>query len=237
MAPQTWVQLNGVNIYAETPARSPWSLDWLREYAVVWPEDQEKIVAYSVDRDEFEKVKYQPLHLRVELALTEYRAADTRKLQVVSDRLSDRALGTCRISSINDSRVRCLYPVRAPAYVVRFDPGKSGCLDDENAGWAQANVVSYAWQSSNELGFPDPGLNPISDYVLSFSSVSPAKPSQTESETSQPGRARFREVRLCPGTVLTLSRPVLQRQFRIQLDLPNTRLNDLADSPVRLQWR
>jgi len=35
---------------------------------------------------------------------------------------------------------------------------------------------------------------------------------------------------LCPGSEMRLARPELKRQLRIQLDLPNVRLQDLVDS-------
>lgn len=225
----TLVQLNGANVHSESAQQSSWSRGWLNESATFWPEDQENILNYEVDRKEFEKIKNQPLHLRVELALSEYRTVDSRQLQIRSDRFRNEMLGMCRLFSFDLSQLHCLYPIHTPAYVVRFDPEKSGCSDD-NDSTAQADTVSYAWESPSHAGFPEPELNPISDYHLWFQSVSLLAASRKEPSKS-------RSVRLCPGTDLTLSRPVLQRQVRIQLDLPNTRLEDLAVAPLRFRFR
>lgn len=193
VAEGTIVQLNAVNIYAESPERSSWSPGWLYESQTFWPEDKVKTMSYSVGRREYEKLKDTPLHLLVDLAISEYQTVGSRSLQILSRSLSDQALGICRISSLNDSQIHCLYPTHVPEYVVRFDPQQSGCLDDDNEQRGQADTVSYAFKSHDEAGFPDPKLNPISDYDLSFNSVS--LPS-TEKETS-----KFRSVRFCPGTV------------------------------------
>lgn len=95
---------------------------------------------------------------------------------------------------------------------------------------AQADAVSYAWQSYGEPGFPNPELNPISDYSIWFQPVSLTSTAKADS-------SKVRQVRLCPGTELTVSRPVLTRHLRIQFDLPNTRLEDLAEPPLHFTFR
>lgn len=122
-----------------------------------------------------------------------------------------------------------MYPTRIPEYVIRFDPQQSGCFDDDSEERAQADMVSYAWKSRDEMGFPDPELSPISDFDPWFQPVSLTS---SRNETT-----KRRAVRLCPGTFLTLSRPVLRRQLQIRLDPFNARLEDLAVTPLRFSFR
>lgn len=223
------IHLNAVNIHAQSPEKSTWSSGWLYESQDFWPEDQEKTLAYSVDRKEYEKIRNTQLQLQVDLAISEYQLVDARTLSIVSQRFSDQALGNCRISSLDNSRLHCLYPTRIPEYVIRFDPQQSGCIDDDSEELAQANTVSYAWKSRDEMGFPDPELSPISDFDPSFQPVSHTS---SRNETT-----KRRAVRLCPGTSLTLSRPVLRRQLHIRLDPFKARLEDLAATPLRSSFR
>jgi hypothetical protein len=219
------IQLNAVNIHAEFPEKSTWSRDWLYESRDFWPEDQEKTLAYSVDRKEYQKIRDTPLQLRVDLAISEYQLVDAHTLPIASQRVSDRAFGDCRISSFDNSQMHCLYPTRIPEYVIRFDPQQSGCVDDGSEERRQSDTVSYAWKSRDEMGFPDPELSPISDFDPWFRPVS-----LTSSRSERP-------VRLCPGTLLTLSRPVLRRKLLIRLAPFNARLEDLAAAPLRFSFR
>jgi hypothetical protein len=223
------IQLNAVNIHAESPEKSTWSRDWLYESQDFWPEDQEKTLAYSVDRKEYQKIRDTPLQLRVDLAISEYQLVDAHTLPIASQRFSDHALGECRISSLDNSRLHCLYPTGIPDHVIRFDPQKSGCFDDASEERGQADTISYAWKSGDERGFPDPELSPISDFDPWFQPVSLT--------SSQNETTKRRSVRLCPGTLLTLSRPVLRRKLHIRLDPFNARLEDLAVAPLRFSFR
>ena len=230
VASGTFVELNGARIYADSPESSAWSRGWLNERSVFWPEDQEKVLGYSVTRKGYEKFKNKPLHLHIDLALSEYHAADVRPLLIRTSSFSDESLGSCRISQFLRAEVRCLYAIRNPSFVLRFDPDKSGCIDYADDRLVQADTVSYAWQSYGEPGFPNPELNPISDYSIWFQPVSLTSTAKADS-------SKVRQVRLCPGTELTVSRPVLTRQLRIQFDLPNTRLEDLAEPPLHFTFR
>ena len=87
-------------------------------------------------------------------------------------------------------------------------------------------VVPLRFQSTGDLhySFPDANYTPIADYSIWFRPVSlltdlEAKPQQ-----------RSKSLSLCPGSEIRLARPELKRQLRIQLDLPNVRLQDLVES-------
>jgi hypothetical protein len=223
------IQLNAVNIHTQSPEKSTWSSGWLYESQDFWPEDQEKTLAYSVDRKEYQKIRNTLLQLQIDLVISEYQLVDARTLPIVSQGFFDQALGNCRISSLDNSRLHCLYPTRIPEYVIRFDPQQSGCFDDDSEARRQADTVSYAWKSPDERGFPDPELSPISDFDPWFQPVSLTS---SRNETT-----KRRAVRLCPGTFLTLSRPVLRRRLHIRLDPLNARLEDLAVTPLRFSFR
>jgi hypothetical protein len=221
----TEVDLDGLKLYATSPQNSQWSPGWQRTRDLFWPEDETKVLNYTVERKNYEKVRDQVLDLHIELALSEYQLTDSRVFRVPSASFSDPTLGDCRVVSFDAGRditlTRCLYPLDSPGFVARFNPENSACPKDEDDRLAQMDKVAYAWQSGSEVGFPSPEFSPISDYSLQFREVTSVSPSRGNS-------GKFRQVRLCPGTELLLSRPVFVQKFRIRLDLPNTRLQDLV---------
>src|SRR6267154_1639553 len=99
----TVIQLNAVKIHADSPEKSKWSSGWLYESQDFWPEDQEKTLAYSVDRKEYQKIRNTLLQLQVDLAISEYQLVDAHTLPIVSQRFSDQALGDCQISSFDNA--------------------------------------------------------------------------------------------------------------------------------------
>jgi hypothetical protein len=111
-----------------------------------------------------------------------------------------------------------------------FDPRDFPCHGDRRSDTIQEDAVSHAWEFSNHYSFPDANYTPIADYSIWFRPVSlvtdlQAKPQQ-----------RTKSLILCPGSEIRLARPELKRQFRIQLDLPDVRLQDLQDL-VESDWQ
>ena len=108
-----------------------------------------------------------------------------------------------------------------------FDSRGFPCTVGEDSNTIQEDAVSHAWEFSNHYSFPDANYTPIADYSIWFRPVSlltdlEAKPQQ-----------RNKSLILCPGSEIRLARPQLKRQLRIQLDLPNVRLQDLVESDVQ----
>jgi hypothetical protein len=216
-----------MKITTDSPQDSPWSRGWKYQHVELWPEDQSKWLSYGVGREEYEKVKTKPLNLHIELALSEYQEADARILPVPPGRFVDETLGVCRVDRRQSSSIQCLKPFHAPGLMATFDPQKFPCTGDEHSDTIREDALSHAWVYANHDSFPDANYTPIADYSIWFKPVSlltdlEAKPQQ-----------RIRSLILCSGSEIRLARPELKRQVRIQLDLPNVRLQDL----VRSDWQ
>jgi hypothetical protein len=223
LSPGTIVNLNGVKISADSSQISIGGLGWQNHYETIWPEDQRKTFGYAVDRKEYEKIRSQPLHLHIELAFSEYQEADARSLQIPAGSFAAGTLGTCRVSSFG-YEFQCFNPLRTPSYIARFDPETVSCPVIPSERNSQAGPVSYAWSYSDAGDYTfDPELSPIVADTLRFSPVSLNPVSAGDEAPSR------RSLRLCPGAEIRLSRPMLKRKFRVQIDLPNTRLEDLAE--------
>jgi hypothetical protein len=224
VAPGTMVMVDVMKITTDLPEESRWSLGWKYQHVELWPEDQLKSLSYEVARKEYEKSKTKPLNLHIELALSQYQEGEPRMLLIPPGKFADETLGICRTDPRETSFLQCLKPFHAPGLMATFDPKDFPCPGDRRSYNVQEDSVSHAWEFSNHYGFPSPNYTPIDDYSIWFRPVSlladlEAKPGQ-----------RTKNLVLCPGSEIRLARPELKRQLRIQLDLPNVRLQDLVES-------
>ena len=222
VASGTMVMVDVMKITTDSPRDSRWSRGWKYQNVELWPEDQVKSLSYEVARKEYEKIKTKPLNLHIELALSEYQEADARILLVPVGRFVDETLGICRVDPLRSSSMQCLKPFHAPGLMATFDPQEFPCTEDEHSDTIQEDAVSHAWEFTNHYSFPDANYTPIADYSIWFSPVSlrtglDAKP-----------RQRTKSLTLCPGSEIRLAGPELKRRVRIQLDLPDVRLQDLV---------
>ncbi len=220
VAPGTVVLIDGMNITSDSPQDTQWSRGWSGQYLQAWPGDQRQTLTYVVKRKEYERTKSKPMNLHIQLLLSEYQEADPRILLIPPAVFQDSYLGTCRFSPLAPNALRCFKPFQSPSYIARFDAPNSHCAPRQE--YPGGNLaVAYAWQPPREEFLPDPGLDPIVDYAVSFNSVPPIP---DPNATTQPV---YSVATLCPGAEVRLARPILKRQLRVQLDLPNTRLQDL----------
>jgi len=222
VAPRTVVLLNGINVVVDAPQDSQWSRGWKRQYGEVWPEDRQKDLTYEVDRGEYEKIKTKLLHFRIELLLTEYQEADARNLSISAGRFFDGTLGICRLDPLRNPALQCLKPLHSPGLMASLVPQKNVCAGDDEEGTIQEDA--HAWEYPNTFDFPDPGLNPVTDYSIMFG------PSFVLRDANNTTPQKQKVVHLCPGSEIRLARPVAKRQVRIQLDLPDVRLQDLVEA-------
>jgi hypothetical protein len=221
VAPGTMVLIDGINITSDSPEDSNWSRGWSGQYLQVWPEDQRKDLTYALKRKEYEGIKSKPLNLHIQLLLSEYQETDPRTLLVPISVFRDSYLGICRVTPLAPNAIQCLKPFQSRSYIARFDAPNSHCAPPKE--YPRSNLaVAYAWQPPGAEFLADPGLNPMVDYSLTFNSVSRVS---NPNASTQPA---YSVATLCPGAEIRLARPVFKRQLRIQLDLPNTRLQDLV---------
>jgi hypothetical protein len=224
VAPGTMVMVDVMKITTESPQDSRWSRGWKYQHVELWPEDQLKLLLYEVPRKEYEKTKTKPLNLHIELALSEYQGADPHILLLPAGRFVDETLGICRVDPFQSSSIQCLKPFHAPGLMATFDPQEFPCPGDKHSYTIQEDAVSHAWQFSNQYSFPDANYTPIADYSIWF------RPVSLLTDLEAMPQQRTKSLILCPGSEIRLARPELKRQLRIQLDLPNVRLQDLVES-------
>jgi hypothetical protein len=218
------VMVDVMKITTDSPQDSRWSLGWKYQRVELWPEDQLKSLSYGVGRKEYEKIKTKLLNLHIELALSEYQEVDARILPLPAGRFVDETLGLCRVDPRQSSRIQCLKPFHAPGLMATFDPQKFPCTGDGHSYTIQEDAISHAWEFTNHYSFPDANYTPIADYSIWF------RPVSLLTDLDAKPRQRTKSLILCPGSEIRLARPERKRQVRIQLDLPDVRLQDLFES-------
>lgn len=224
LVPGSVVLINGVNLTVDSSDDVHWTHGWVGQYQQLWPGSQRQNLNYQLKRKEYEKVKAKLQNLHVQLALSEYQEADARTLVLPTTTFRDNDLGICRLTLRGYGVLECRKPFHSPAYIGRFDAPHSPCGSVQRfPNSPPTNLdVAYAWSAPTEEVFPDPGLNPIVDYHVSFNPVSRIPDLQSTSPVE------YSAVFLCSGAELRLARPVFKRRLRILLELPAVRLQDLV---------
>jgi hypothetical protein len=115
-----------------------------------------------------------------------------------------------------------LKPFHSPGLIASLVPQKNVYAADDEEDTIQDDA--QAWEYPNAFDFPDPDLNPVTDYSIMFG------PSFILRDANNSTPQKQKVVHLCPGTEIRLARPVAKRQVRIQLDMPDVRLQDLAET-------
>jgi len=225
--PGSVVTVDSLKVTADTSDESYWSRGWYGRWDEIWPGQQRKELRYEVDRAKYEKLKTVPLHLHIELALSEFQESQVRELIVGSGIFHDEALGTCRLNPMGDSEIQCLKPLKTPPYMISFDSKDSVCSAGPEDDKSSVSYIAHAWHRPSDEDFPNPNLNPIDDYSVWFS------PSFLSYRSGTGPKASVQDVRVCPGAKLKFADPVFKRQFRVKLDIPSVRLQDLVEAAWR----
>jgi hypothetical protein len=224
IAPNSVVRIDGMKITVDSLDGSHWTRGWVGEYGELWPGSQRQALNYQVKLKEYERVRATPLNLHIQLALSEYKQADERILVIPATIFRDSVLGICGLVPGDVQFLQCRKPFYRMSYIARFDAPNSPCVSVQRSPEAPpTNVdVAYAWAAPTEKMFPEPGLNPIVEYQLGLD------PPRRIPDATSTVQSRYSVTSLCPGAEIRLGRPILGRQFRIQLELPNVRLEDLV---------
>ena len=225
VAPGSVVLIDGMKITADSPDDSHWTRGWVSEYRQLWPGTQRQNLSYEVKRKDYERVKAKVLKLHIQLALSEYEEVDARTLILPAATFRNSDLGICRLVLTGYQVLECRKPFHSAAYMGRFDAPHSPCGSGRRfPNSSPANLdVAYAWANPTDEVFPDPGLNPIVEYQVTFNPVSRIPDANSTSPVG------YSVATLCPGAEIRLARPLFKRHFRTQLELPAVRLQNLFE--------
>jgi hypothetical protein len=228
VAPGSVVLIDGMKITVDSSNGSHWTRGWESQYRQLWPGSQRLNLGYELKRKEYEEAKVKALNMHIQLALSEYQEVDSRTLILPATAFRDSDLGICRLMTIGYQVLECRKPFHSPAYMGYFDAPNSPCGSvGRFPNDSPMNLdVAYGFASPTDETFPDPGLNPIAEYQVNFSAISPIPDGGNSS------RADYSVATLCPGAKIRLGHPLFKRRFRIPLELSDVRIQDLVVRPI-----
>jgi hypothetical protein len=227
VAPRRVVMLDGIRISFETSGGAKWDPGWKPQFEQIWPEDDEKNVTFQIRRKEFEERKTLPLHLNIELAITEFEAREPRELVLPESEFTDVQLGICRLNESIPSAIQCRRLFSYPGLMASFDPTTSNCEPDLTADQLPEDRVTHAWYAPHDDDSPSAGLNPVITYSVDLGS--------RRWVSSPDGRRKLKVAHLCSGAKVLLAKPYEMRHSRLKLEMENVRFQDLAVTDFTLE--
>ncbi|HXR33158.1 MAG TPA: hypothetical protein VN830_05605 [Verrucomicrobiae bacterium] len=218
------VLVHGILVKVQTADGLTFSSGWKPQWIPLWSEDDQKVVRYELKREEYKRTKSQHVALLLELALTEYKETEARDLVLGGAEFTDQRLGICHLSPTERSQIACRRPFGQPGLIASFDPAQSRCdaWDDENQ--LPEDKVTHYWSAPSDGDSPDPGLNPVDEYQISFG------PRMWLGRSAEYTKTKPKVVHLCPGARVRLAKPEQVREVRTRMQFTDVRLEDLADN-------
>ena len=224
IAQSTLVVVEDMEVHADSAQDSRWSYGWQPQRAYLWPENEHQTFRYGMKQEEYEQAKSKILNLHVQFLLSEFKDVDEHVIRLSADSFHDPFLGVCRINPTYPSALECFRPLREPSYIARFDEATSPCLSAEDRmqnappGWGKA----YASMALDQNSAPSAALNPVVQYQLYFTFGTV----QHSADENPP--PKHDSVTFCPGAEIQIMQPKFQRRVRVQIDLPQRRLEEFA---------
>lgn len=209
------VVLDGINVVVETSGGFKLDRGWTGQGQVMWKGDQDELIYFQMKRKDYEKIKSENTGLHVEMALTEYQGSEERELILKEGEFQDVKLGICRLHDGDSSQIDCRRPFQYPSLMASFDPAKTNCHEQLEAGQIAEDKVSHVWFGPHDEDSSGAGLNPVDNYQLNFGSRSW-------------NRTKKRVVNLCLGATMTLAKPIEKRHVRIKMEIKDVHLADLS---------
>lgn len=155
------VVLDGIKVVVETSSGTKLDRGWAGQGDAMLKEDQNKVIYFQMKRKDYEKIKSENTELHVEMALTEYQENEARELVLKDGEFEDVKLGICRLNDKDSSQVNCRRPFQYPALIASFDPAKTNCHEQLEAGQIAEDKVSHVWFAPHDEDSSGAGLNPV----------------------------------------------------------------------------
>lgn len=200
-----FVTVDAEQLIIEDSAGSQWKEAWQGSRQQWWPEDTSVWSVFSVKNPVYQKLKSQPVKLRLEMAVTEYRLTNPREILVKEGEFWVPSLGICGLQIPFRTTLTCRLPFAMPSFVATFDPASAKCPVEGSKREEPPSLLRFV--SSPQAGSSGLWINPVSAYTIQFYSPSIADP------LSKPVKAQ----NLCSGDTLALATPVVYRHARMEV--------------------
>jgi hypothetical protein len=204
ISPGNFVNVDAQQLTVEDSTGAKWQEEWTFGGGQWWPEDHSIWSMLSVKNSVYQKLKSQPVRLRLEMAVSEYHLEDPREFRVQEGEFRVTTLGICGTRGPLRTILTCRLPFVAPPFVATFDPASAKCPMEPN----KTPQGSPPLRSVNLRSFVAQSLvSPIATSHINFVSYPPSL------SPSNPPKSQT----ICPGDTIGLSTPVVIHHVRVEV--------------------
>lgn len=210
------VRANGILAFLEAPGNLKWDSDWNPLWTEFWPEQTFSTLQFSIKRRLFESIKSLPVHLRLSLALSQFKESSPRELLLPENQFFLIGVGHCRLWPGYFPALNCRSALNLVPLIVSSTITNASCSDQDSAPSSRSNYPAHELRGTQIGGFVNPGISPIKTFSISL---------QTFAETKESPEERAR-LHLCPGTPIRFATPVHSVRTRLNLEIDHIKLED-----------
>ncbi len=182
-----------------------WNSGWISTNHILWPAAVRLRQEFEVSSEFYSSVAANPVDMRIDLAVSEYREVTTSKLITITAgtfKVTDSLACTIEEASYSDVGVlQCKDALNEPAFAAHLDPMSTTCTGADSAWPSMQRQRSYGNPVTQFGG--GVGLLPIQPFGISFG------------DASSPDGKKSASI-LCPGTKFRVATPEPFRRYRIE---------------------
>jgi hypothetical protein len=209
----SFLQLDGMIVTLTNANGFRWDSGWKRSSLWLIPAQKTTNLSFQIKRSIPEELNSEPVTARLFLAFTLYRNLNRRQFVVPSGKFSLPEVGICTTELQYSRGIRCLAPLRRPAFLLVTSESASSTCPLEGVETSRPNGI---FLHESVRGGPGPG-------EMGVSSVRQVDINLSDWDWSG---GRFVSRGICPGTPLILSTPEEAGRSRIELQFDNLSLSD-----------
>jgi hypothetical protein len=219
-------QIKGARLHLENQEGVRWDSKWQGAYTSFLPGENRWAQDFRLSYKEFEKMRSLQFKATVSFKVEIFQDHDARQIKVGQGEFEIPGVGRCHLEAKSLNSILCHSPLVKPErLLIKVQSADSTCApsqDDEedSAPATPANITAFAWELNGDERPAEYGLNPVESFTLYMKE-----------------RDRYASnVRICPGTPLTLSFPIFSQSDRPEFEINQFNLEEFRQEPFRFRY-
>ena len=205
--------VDGTSITIQAPGRPIWKSGWLSGGPNLSWNTPNASTDIAIDDKFFDSMQSTPTQVHMSFAISTFRSIDSQKVSVASGAFSFPGGGRCSLNPVSSSGLWCLFPLARPFVTVRATAGNTGCPSQKGDNAIPVGTVYQELIWNRDEAAAEPGIGSVIVERIAFS--------DWDAETN-----RNRELPLCPGALLTVTKIEESEHFQSELEIDDFRLSD-----------
>jgi hypothetical protein len=209
----------------ETAEGFQWDSKWQGVYTFLLPGQASWKQSFTMSYKAFEQMKSLKFKAKISLAVEILQDHDARQIKAGKGEFEIPQAGKCQVDPRSLSSIECRAPLLKPeTLLIQTESADSTCPlpeskeegDEDTDASTPASFTAYAWELNENDEPAEYGLNPVQSFSLNMWRD-----------------GRHRSARICPGTPLTLSYPLLVQRTRAEFEINPFNLDEYRQERLR----